>query len=140
MLSSTVAYSTQCIYRIYHLILYTVWVDVHRDTTYAAPDKNRAATEGGEGVYSYAATPTVVGAQHSKQGGETKATENVSVQPENPRGSKKQPPLSDVPHKQGPIGDLYAMPDKKAPEVGHKTGPQGDMYAVTANPPKVSDI
>ena len=114
---------------------------MHGDTTYAAPDKNKAAAEGGEGVYSYAATTTVVGAQHNKSGGETKATENVSVQPEKPkRGSKKQPPPSDVPHKQGPVGDLYAMPDKKALEVGHIAGPQGDMYAMAAKPSKVSDI
>lgn len=138
MLVFTVAYSTQCIHCFYHLILYTVRVDVHGDTTYAAPDKNKATAEGGDGVYSYAATQTVVGAQHGKPGGETTARENVSVQPEKPkRGSKK----ADVPHKQGPVGgDLYAMPDKKAPEVGHKAGPQGDMYAVAGKPSKVSDI
>ena len=140
MLASTVAYSAQCIYRIYHLILYTVRVDVHGDTTYAAPDKSKAATEGGDGVLSYAATPTVV-PRLRKPGGGTKATENVYVQPEKvKRGSKKQPPLSDVPHKQGPIGDLYTMPDKKALEVEHKAGPQGDMYAMTAKPSEVSDI
>ena len=116
---------------------------MHGDTTYAAPGKDKVTAEGGDGggVYSYAATTTVVGAQHSKPGGERKATGNVSIQPEKPiRGSKKQPPPADVPHKQGPVGDLYAMPDKKAPEVGHKAGPQGDMYAMAAKPSKVSDI
>lgn len=93
-------------------------------------------------MYSYAATETVVGAQHSKPGGETKTAEIVSVHPEKPKsGSKKQPPPADVPHKQGPLGgDLYAMPDKKVPEVGHKAGPQGDMYAMAAKPSKVSGI
>ena len=115
---------------------------MHGDTTYAAPGKDKAAAESvGDGVYSYAATTTVVGAQHNKPGGETKTTGNVSVQPEKlKRGSKKQPLPSDVSHKQGPVGDLYAMPDKKALEVGHKAGPQGDMYAMAAKPPKVSDI
>ena len=121
-------------------------IDVHGDmATYAAPDKEKPAAEGGEGVYSYAATTTVVGAKHSKPevkpGSEQNITGNVSVQPEKPmRGSKKQPPSADVSHKQGPVGDLYAMPDKKVPEVGHKPGPQGDMYAVAAKPSKVSDL
>ena len=115
---------------------------MHGDTTYAAPDKDKTAVEGGDGVYSYAATTTVVGAKHSKPkpGSEKKVAEDVSAQPEKPvRGSKKQPPPSDVHHKQGPVGDLYAMPDKKAAEVGHKAGPQGDMYAVAGKPSKVSD-
>ena len=110
------------------------------DTTYAAPDKDKTAVEGGDGVYSYAATTTVVGAKHSKHGANPSGEKDLSVQPEKPvRGSKKQPPPSDVPHKQGPVGDLYAMPDKKAAEVGHKAGPQGDMYAVAGKPSKVSD-
>ena len=44
-----------------------------------------------------------------------------------------------MPHKQGPAGDVYTIPNKKAPEVGHKAGPQKDMYAVAAKPSKVSD-
>lgn len=117
---------------------------MHGETTYAAPGKDKAAVESGDGVYSYAATTTVVGAKHgqpgAKPGGEKSIAEDVSAQPEKPvRGSKKQPPPSDVSHKQGPVGDLYAMPDKKATEVGHKAGPQGDMYAMTAKPSKVSD-
>ena len=117
---------------------------MHGGTTYATPGKEKAAAQDGDGEYSYAATTTVVGAQHSKlgkkPGGEKKVTEDVSAQPDKPkRGSKKQPAPADVPHKQGPGGDVYAMPDKKAPEVGHKAGPQGDMYAVSAKPSKVSD-
>ena len=119
---------------------------MREDTTYAAPDKDKTAAESGDGggVYSYAATTTVVGAKHTKPGakpgGEKNIAQDVSAQPEKPmRGSKKLPPPADVPHKQGPVGDLYAMPDKKAPEIGHVSGPQGDMYAVAAKPSKVSD-
>ena len=117
---------------------------MHGDTTYAAPQKESTATQGGEGEYSYAATTTVVGAQHSKSGkqlgDEKKAAKDEFAQPDKPkRGSKKQPAPADVPHKQGPAGDVYAMPDKKAPEVGHRAGPQGDMYAVSIKPSKVSD-
>ena len=117
---------------------------MHGGTTYATPDKDKAATEGGEGEYSYAATTTVIGAKHSKPqkkpDGEMKVADDVSAQPEKPkRGSKKQSPPADVPHKQGPVGDLYAMPDKKAPEVERKPGPQGDLYSMAARPPKVSD-
>ena len=43
-----------------------------------------------------------------------------------------------MPHKQGPAGDVYAIPNKKAPEVEHKAGPQ-DMYALAAKTSKVSD-
>ena len=118
-------------------------VDVHGDTTYASPGKDKAATEGGEGEYSYAATTTVIGAKHSKPepkpGGEKNTTHNVSAQPEKPkRGSNKHSPPADVSHKHGPVGDLYAMPDKKAQEVEHRAGPQGDMYALAAKPSKVS--
>ena len=118
---------------------------MHGDTTYATPDKEKAAIQGGDGEYSYAATTTIVGAQHSKSekkpGDEKKVAKDESAQPDKPkRGSKKQPVPADVPHKQGPAGDVYAMPDKKVPEVGHKPGPQGDMYAVSTKPFKVSDI
>ena len=119
---------------------------MREDTTYAAPGKDKTAAESGDagGVYSYAATTTVVGAKHTKPGakpsGERNVAENISAHPEKPmRGSKKQPPPANVPHKQGPVGDLYAMPDKKALEVGHKSGPQGDMYAMSVKPSKVSD-
>ena len=115
---------------------------MHGDTTYATADKDKVDAQGGDGVYSYAATTTVVGAQHfnpgAKSGDEKNIAEDVSVQPEK-KGSKKQPPPSDVPHKQGPVGDLYAMPGKKATEVGHKAGPQGDVYALSTKPSKVSD-
>ena len=117
---------------------------MHGDTTYASPGKDKAATEGGEGEYSYAATTTVIGAKHSKPGakpgGEKNTTHNVSAQPEKPkRGSNKHSPPADVPHKHGPVGDLYAMPDKKAQEVERKPGPQGDLYSMAAKPSKVSD-
>ena len=118
-------------------------VDVRGDTTYATPDKDKAAAEGGEGEYSYAATTTVIGAKHSKPekkpDGEMKIAYDVSAQPDKPKsGSNKHSPPADVPHKQGPVGDLYAMPDKKAQEVERKPGPQGDMYALAAKS-KVSD-
>ena len=117
---------------------------MHGGTTYATPDKDKAAAEGGEGEYSYAATTTVIGAKHSKPqkkpDGEMKIADDACAQPEKPkRGSKKQSPPADVPHKQGPVGDLYAMPDKKAPEVERKPGPQGDLYSMAAKPFKVSD-
>ena len=44
-----------------------------------------------------------------------------------------------MPHKQVPAGDVYSIPNKKAPEVGHKAGPQEGMYAVAAKPSKVSN-
>ena len=120
---------------------------MHGGATYASPDKKRGPAQGGDGEYSYAATTTVVGSKlepkhkaREEPGGERKVTEDESARPEKPkRGSKKQPAPSDVPHKQGPAGDVYAMPNKKVPEVGHKAGPQGDMYTVSAKPSKVSD-
>lgn len=59
---------------------------MHGGTTYATPDKDKAATEGGEGEYSYAATTTVIGAKHSKPqkkpDGEMKVVDDVSAQHE----------------------------------------------------------
>ena len=81
------------------------------DTTYAAPDKDKAAAEGGDGVFSYAATTTIVGVQHNKHG-------------RKPGGENK--------------GDVYTISKKKTPEMGHKAGPQGDMYVL--KPWKVSEI
>ena len=115
---------------------------LHEDATYASPGEKNAATEGADGVYSYAATTTVVGAKMDpkQKAGKKAGDEKKDAQPDKPkRGNYKQPPPADVPHKQGPAGELYAMPEKKPQTVGHVQGPQGDFYAVSAKPSKVSE-
>ena len=76
-------------------------------TTYATPDKERAATQGRDGEYPYAAITAVVGSElEPKQetgkepGSKKKVTQDESARPAKPqRGRKKQPTLSDVRHK-----------------------------------------
>ena len=114
---------------------------LHEDTTYASPGKETAATEGADGVYPYAATTTVVGAKMDprRRAGKEASDETKYAQPDKPKRDKQPPTTADVPHKQEPAGELYAMPVKKPLTVGHAQGPQGDMYAVPAKPSKVSE-
>ena len=121
---------------------------MHGGTTYATPDIKRAATQGRDEEYPYAATTAVVGSElelkqetGKEPGSKKKVTEDESARPAKPqRGKKKQPTLSNVHHKQGPAGDVYAIPNKEAPEVGHKVGSQGDMYAMAAKPSMIIHI
>ena len=115
---------------------------MREDTTYASPGTETAATEGADGVYSYAATTTVVGAKMDpkQKAGKKPSDETKNAKPDKPqRGNYRQQPPADVSHKQGPAGELYAMPEKKPRTKGHVHGPPGDMYAVVAKPSKVSE-
>ena len=107
------------------------------DTTYTSPGTETAVTEGADGVYSYAATTTVVGAKmESKQkAGKKPSDETKDAQPD----TAETTPPADVQHKQGPTGELCAIPEMKPLTVVHVQGPQGVMYAVSAKPSKVSE-
>ena len=131
------------------------------EDTYASPGTEKPQPETTDGVYSYAATETKIGAQMKEREQQKKqpppqgdtyeepnAAKNVQhktgtitgetyAQPDKPkRGTKKKDKQQKEPvtHKEAPAGDLYAMPDKKK-DISHTSGPvTGDEYAVASKP------